>query len=89
MLSLAKSRPLAVVPMAMWQVSAALQPSAAAMARFPSMYKMEVMQRVWPEVWNPVTSASKAPMDLDSAMGVGFDRWPGSPVETKLATGLA
>jgi hypothetical protein len=55
----------------------------------PIQFKMEVMQRIMPETWNPVTSASKASVDLDSALAIGFDRWPGSPLETRMATGLA
>ena len=54
----------------------------------PIPMKMEVMQLILPEVWNPVTAASKTCVDLDSAMAIGFDRWAGSPLETRMATGL-
>jgi hypothetical protein len=57
--------------------------------QIPIPLKMEVLQSVLPEVWNPVTSASKTSVDMDSAMAIGFDRWPGSPLETRLVIGLA
>ena len=49
----------------------------------PYQFKLEVLQTVLPEVWNPVTAASKTLADMDCAMGVGFDRWHGSPLETR------
>ena len=51
--------------------------------------KIEVLQAILPEVWNPVTMASKTIQDIDSCLALGFDRWPWSPVETTMATGLA
>ena len=57
-------------------------------AQIPVNFKMEVLQTIYPEVWNPVTSASKTMVDMDSCIAIGFDRWPGSPVETRSVTGL-
>ena len=57
--------------------------------QIPVHLKVEVLQRVYPEVWSPVTSASKTMTDIDSCLAIGFDRWPSSQVETREVTGLA
>jgi len=57
-------------------------------AQIPVNFKMEVLQTIYPEVWNPVTSVAKTMVDMDSSIAIGFDRWPGSPVETRCVTGL-
>ena len=57
--------------------------------QIPMAMKVEVLQRILPETWNPVTAFSKTALDIDSCLAIGFDRWPVSSVETRMVTSLA
>ena len=58
-------------------------------SQIPMSFKIEVLQTILPEVWNPVSSAHMTILDMDCSMLIGFDRRPGSLVETRFVTNLA
>jgi len=47
--------------------------------------KLTILARVAPSQWNEVSARHSTDHEVNAALAVGFDRWPGSPIEIRTA----